>query len=88
MIWYPTATGAERSEPLAPVSSFVVKSRSQTPPYGVNYDPAWRHRAGVNRSGRLGKVHNDERADWEAAWALFAGNIAYVWHRNHARSPN
>ena len=50
------------------------------PPYGVNYDPAWRHRAGVNRSGRLGKVHNDERADWEAAWALFPGNIAYVWH--------
>ena len=50
------------------------------PPYGVNYDPAWRHRAGVNRSGRVGKVHNDERADWEAAWALFPGNIAYVWH--------
>jgi DNA modification methylase len=50
------------------------------PPYGVDYDPAWRHRAGVNRSGRLGKVHNDERADWQAAWALFPGSIAYVWH--------
>ncbi len=50
------------------------------PPYGVDYDPAWRHRAGVNRSGRLGKVCNDERADWQAAWALFPGNIAYVWH--------
>jgi hypothetical protein len=50
------------------------------PPYGVNYDPAWRHRAGVNRSGRTGKVQNDERADWEAAWALFPGNVAYVWH--------
>jgi DNA modification methylase len=50
------------------------------PPYGVNYDPAWRHRAGVNRSKRRGKVHNDERADWSAAWALFPGNIAYVWH--------
>ena len=33
------------------------------PPYGVGYDPAWRHRAGVNRSARLGKVLNDERAD-------------------------
>ena len=50
------------------------------PPYGVDYDPTWRHRAGVNNSERTGKVRNDERADWEAAWALFPGNIAYVWH--------
>jgi DNA modification methylase len=50
------------------------------PPYGVDYDPAWRHRAGVNQSGRLGKVLSDKRADWQAAWALFPGSIAYVWH--------
>lgn len=50
------------------------------PPYGVHYDPEWRHRAGVNNSSRTGKVENDGRADWEAAWALFPGNIAYVWH--------
>lgn len=50
------------------------------PPYGVAYDPTWRHRAGVNRSSRVGKVQNDERADWGAAWALFPGTIAYVWH--------
>jgi len=50
------------------------------PPYGVAYDPTWRHRAGVNRSERTGKVRNDERADWEGAWALFPGNIVYVWH--------
>jgi DNA modification methylase len=50
------------------------------PPYGVNYDPAWRHRIGVNKSFKRGKVQNDERADWSAAWALFPGNIAYVWH--------
>jgi DNA modification methylase len=50
------------------------------PPYGVEYDPSWRHRAGVNRSSRVGKVHNDERADWGAAWALYPGDIAYVWH--------
>jgi DNA modification methylase len=50
------------------------------PPYGVDYDPAWRHRAGVNRSSRRGTVQNDKRADWEAAWALFPGSIAYVWH--------
>jgi DNA modification methylase len=50
------------------------------PPYGVNYDPAWRHRAGVNRSTRTGKVRNDDKADWADAWKLFPGNIAYVWH--------
>jgi DNA modification methylase len=50
------------------------------PPYGVEYDPSWRHRVGVNKSQRVGKVRNDERADWEAAWALFPGSIAYVWH--------
>lgn len=50
------------------------------PPYGVNYDPAWRHRSGVNRSARRGKVRNDDQANWAAAWALFPGNIAYVWH--------
>jgi DNA modification methylase len=50
------------------------------PPYGVNYDPTWRHQRGVNKSARIGKVQNDERADWADAWALFPGNIAYVWH--------
>jgi DNA modification methylase len=50
------------------------------PPYGVNYDPSWRHRAGVNKSKRRGKVRNDAAADWGEAWKLFTGNIAYVWH--------
>lgn len=50
------------------------------PPYGVEYDPSWRHRMGVSTSKRQGKVLNDERADWAAAWALFPGEIAYVWH--------
>jgi DNA modification methylase len=50
------------------------------PPYGVDYDPAWRHRLGVNQSVRRGKVRNDTQADWESAWALFRGDIAYVWH--------
>src|SRR6202008_4524253 len=49
------------------------------PPYGVEYDPTWRHRMGVNVSKRRGKVLNDERADWGEAWALFPGDIAYVW---------
>ena len=50
------------------------------PPYGVAYDPAWRHRLGLNKSAKNQGVRNDERADWAAAWALFPGQIAYVWH--------
>jgi DNA modification methylase len=50
------------------------------PPYGVAYDPTWRHRAGVNRSARTGAVRNDDQADWGDVWALFPGAIAYVWH--------
>ena len=51
------------------------------PPYCVGYDPAWRKRAGVNLNDRkLGKVANDDRADWREAWALFPGSVAYVWH--------
>jgi hypothetical protein len=44
------------------------------PPYGVEYDPAWRERAGVNTAtAAKGKVLNDHRADWREAWALFPG---------------
>lgn len=52
------------------------------PPYGVDYDPEWRLRAGVATTGELatGKVLNDDRADWREAWALFPGDVAYVWH--------
>ena len=50
------------------------------PPYGVKYDPTWRHRSGVNKSSRIGKVQNDERADWSDTWGLFPGSIAYIWH--------
>ena len=50
------------------------------PPYGVKYDPAWRNRAGLGTTQRVGKVENDDRADWREAWALFLGDVAYVWH--------
>ncbi|WBL32173.1 DNA methyltransferase [Sinirhodobacter sp. HNIBRBA609] len=50
------------------------------PPYGVNYDPDWRNRAGTSETKRVGKVLNDDRADWRDAWALFPGDVAYVWH--------
>ena len=50
------------------------------PPYGVDYDPAWRNKAGAAATRRTGKVLNDDRADWHEAWALFPGDVAYVWH--------
>jgi DNA modification methylase len=59
------------------------------PPYGVNYDANWRNEAARNcegmgnraiGAGAIGKVLNDNRADWREAWALFPGDVAYVWH--------
>ena len=64
------------------------------PPYGVNYDPAWRDgtvdaETGVRKgkvelgpiAGRAkGVVSNDDNADWREAWAIFPGDVAYVWH--------
>ena len=51
------------------------------PPYGVNYDAEWRVRAGVNMpTAASGKVMNDDRADWRAAWVLFPGDVIYAWH--------
>jgi DNA modification methylase len=50
------------------------------PPYGVEYDPSWRNQTGAAKTRRTGKVLNDDRADWREAWALFPGDVAYVWH--------
>jgi DNA modification methylase len=50
------------------------------PPYGVEYDPAWCDKAGATATRRIGKVLNDDRADWRKAWSLFPGDVAYVWH--------
>lgn len=55
------------------------------PPYGVEYDADWRNKAvradGTAIAGRAtGKVLNDDKADWREAWALFPGDVAYVWH--------
>ncbi len=54
------------------------------PPYGVVYDANWRNeRVRSNGSpigGRaVGAVMNDDRADWREAWALFPGDVSYVW---------
>lgn len=50
------------------------------PPYGVSYDPSWRDKLGTDARLAKGKVLNDDRADWREAWALFPGDVAYVWH--------
>ena len=55
------------------------------PPYGVEYDADWRNkvmRADGSKVGgsAVGKVLNDDKADWREAWALFPGEVAYVWH--------
>lgn len=50
------------------------------PPYGVEYDPAWRSRRMQDGSSRSeGVVSNDDRADWRDAFGLFAGPVCYVW---------
>ena len=50
------------------------------PPYGVNYDATWRYKAGVStKDGAFGKSVNDDTSDWQDAYALFPGRIAYVW---------
>jgi DNA modification methylase len=62
------------------LNGFAPQLMVTDPPYGVDYDPGWRNRAGVSHSKRTGKVANDHRADWRDAWALFGGDVAYVWH--------
>lgn len=55
------------------------------PPYGVEYDANWRNEADRANgkpygASAIGKVENDNRMDWREAWALFPGDVAYVWH--------
>lgn len=55
------------------------------PPYGVEYRASWRKKAGLG-NGSQGEVLNDDRADWAEAWALFPGDVAYVWHASRFTS--
>ena len=50
------------------------------PPYGVDYTPAWRHAVYPGQRTAVGRVVNDDRADWTDAWRLFTGDVAYVFH--------
>lgn len=53
------------------------------PPYGVKLDQSWRDKALGDKAMGKGNSHlveNDDKADWTETWALFEGNVAYVWH--------
>lgn len=56
------------------------------PPYGVEYDAKWRKAVGLNDSPQMGKVQNDDRASWTAAFRHFPGTVAYVWHADRFAS--
>jgi DNA modification methylase len=58
----------------------VPELMNTDPPYAVDYDPEWRVRATGNGRTATGRVMNDDRVDWQAAFRLFAGDVAYVWH--------
>lgn len=57
------------------------------PPYGVEYDPSWRITAGLSTDAATGKVQNDDRCDWQAAYELFSGDVVYVWHGHKMLVP-
>lgn len=60
------------------------------PPYGIEYDPDWRNqRKSLGARGRraIGQVQNDGIADWSDAWALFPGDVIYVWHADLQSGP-
>lgn len=55
------------------------------PPYGVVYDANWRNEAEREDGSKIGasaigKVQNDDKADWTEAWALTPAKVSYVYH--------
>jgi len=55
------------------------------PPYGINYKPEWRSEAMPEKNDKdhgrsIGKVNNDDNADWRESWALSPAKVAYVYH--------
>lgn len=67
---------------LGPVKPHLMVT---DPPYGVEYDANWRNEADRANgkpygASAIGKVENDNRADWSEAYALFPGDVCYVWH--------
>ena len=76
------ATSAEHVERV--MLGVVPVMMVTDPPYGVNYDPAWRQREAEKgnlayAAIRVGVVTNDDRTDWSDAYKLFHGDVAYCW---------
>ena len=76
------ATSAEAvARLLSPASGIPQPFLMVTdPPYGVEYDPEWRAEHDGGGRHATGKVANDDRIDWAPAYALFPGDVMYVWH--------
>jgi DNA modification methylase len=54
------------------------------PPYGVEYEPEWRAESAERgllgaTPRRIGKVTNDDRADWSEVWKLCGCDVIYAW---------
>jgi len=47
------------------------------PPYGVDFDPTWRK--GSEKRTYMGDKP-DKEAAWKDVWALFRGDVIYIWH--------
>ena len=73
----------------SPLAGTVPQLMVTDPPYGVEYDPEWRHRRGVNHSARTGKSVTTRSRIGPRPGPRFPGEIAYVCHGvlllNHRR---
>ena len=58
------------------------------PPYGVEYDPCWRERAGLGKQRQTGSVTNDDRADWTSAYKLFPAMLLCLARRDPRRGSS
>ena len=59
------------------------------PPYGVEYEPEWRNKSSRSDgkpigARAIGKVTNDDNADWRTVYALSGADVVYVWHPSGA----
>ena len=49
------------------------------PPYGVDYDAAWREDISHAAGRRVGQVTHDDTTDWSPALAACQPDVLYVW---------
>lgn len=57
------------------------------PPYGVNYDPAWRNEQLNDAASRsVGKVVNDDISEWGDVWSAMPSVVLYCWSASGDKS--